>query len=38
MASKGFNTQVEGFWAAGWPFTIGFAKLSFSQVLLGLEI
>lgn len=38
MASKSYNMQVEGIWAAGWLFTIGFAKLSFWQALLGLII
>lgn len=30
--------QVEGLWAAGWLFTIGFVKLTVWQALLGLII
>lgn len=38
MENKSYSMQVEGFWAAGWLFTIGFAKLSFWQAVLGLLI
>jgi hypothetical protein len=38
MAEKSYRLQAEGFWLAGWLFTIGFVKLTFPQALLGLII